>query len=475
MNTTHSTPGSAVFTLLSKLLRVGLTGLVLISSAQATTLSWSGASNGLWSTTTNWAPNGTPGAGDTADFGSRTLTGAMTVDLAGGATIGVINLGDLGSAKTYALKSTTAGGSILTLDNGTSNAQINENATTAGDSMASTLNLSIAGNGNLDIANNSAKSFVVSGTITGTATTGNTNTLTVKNTSTGTTSIAGIYDGANGGKINVVLDAGAGSILLTGNSGTSFAGAVEIKSGLNKMSFSGSLGNATSTGAAVTIDAGGTLDINGKTGVQRNLVLSGTGYDGKGALINSNAAAASMNSGNLVTLAANAGVGAVSGSSLTLSGTITGAGALMVVDAGIVGVTHANSYTGGTQVQKGTLIVSGIGSTLGTGNISVSTGATLSLLSLNAVADAANISFAIDSIINLGYTGTETIGALDFNGNFIGTGSYTATQLNNFFGLTNNVFTGSGLLNVTAVPEPSTICLLGLGVMALACRRARRQ
>src|SRR5688572_24707695 len=42
---------------------------------------WTGTTDGLWNTTTNWSPNGTPGAGDTAIFdgrAARDLTGNPT-------------------------------------------------------------------------------------------------------------------------------------------------------------------------------------------------------------------------------------------------------------------------------------------------------------------------------------------------------------------------------------------------------------
>ena len=449
---------------------MGCALVLMVGSAHANVLTWNTGS-GSWNTPGNWTPNGTPGASDTADFTGQNLTAAAAISLSGNGTAGIINLGDSDSTHAYTLSNDGA----ITLNNGTSNAQINEAVNTAGDTVLSNLNL--AGNGNLDITNNSTKALsfgagVTVGTITGA--TGAVSTVTVKNASSGVTNLYGISDGASGGSISLVLDAGASTINMKSGNYSTFTGAVEIKSGLVSMGSTAGLGrNDDTTGSRVTIDSGARLQLKAGT-MQRNLTVSGTGT-GNGAIIFTTASgSANFSALNDVELVGNAGFGPAATASLTINGEIKGAGALMLMDTGTLTLVHSNSYAGGTQVQKGTLNVNS-GSSLGTGDVSVSTGATLNLLGLNSIADTANLSFSLDSVINLTFTGTETIGALNLGANYIGIGTYDATALNNYFALSPNVFSGSGLLAVSAVPEPGTCVLFVVGLLAVLGYRLRNR
>ena len=147
-------------------------------------------------------------------------------------------------------------------------------------------------------------------------------TLTV--TSASAQSIAGTISGAG-----AVTKDGAGTLTLSG--ANSYAGATAINAGTVL------LGNATALGTtagATTIVSGATLDLNGLT-IAENITSAGTGVGALGAIINSNAAAA------------------------TVTGTITNSGSTVGVAAG--NITFSGSVNGNTltKIGTGTLFLSG--------------------------------------------------------------------------------------------------------------------
>jgi len=136
-------------------------------------------------------------------------------------------------------------------------------------------------------------------------------------------------------------------------------------------------------------------------------------------------------------------------------------------------LSNAGNLYGATTVTAGTLLVTGSGK-LGTGDISVAGGAGLSLANNATINDSASLLFANLANISLAFTGTDTIGALGNTSTltYIGLGTYTATELNTFFG--GSVFSGTGSLQITAVPEPKVWILLALSLAAVLILRRRR-
>lgn len=132
----------------------------------------------------------------------------------------------------------------------------------------------------------------------------------------------------------------------------------------------------------------------------------------------------------------------------------------------------ANAY-GETLVSAGTLVVSGSGK-LGTGDVSVAGGATLSLSNNATINDTSDLLFSDLAAINLNFSGTDTIGALGntSTSTFIGIGTHDATALNAFFG--GSVFGGTGSLQVSAVPEPVTVGLIAAAAAGLILLGRRR-
>jgi hypothetical protein len=88
---------------------------------------------------------------------------------------------------------------------------------------------------------------------------------------------------------------------------------------------------------------------------------------------------------------------------------------------------------------------------------------TLQLDNSTSLNDAIVLSLVSGTTLNLNFTGSETISSLVLNGTSIGGGTYDVTQLQGLSEGAGITFTGSGSLTV-AVPEPSVVALLALGL-----------
>ena len=175
---------------------------------------------------------------------------------------------------------------------------------------------------------------------------------------------------------------------------------------------SGPFGTAT-----VTVASGAVLDLNGTT-VGNAINLSGTGISSNGAIINSNATAATI-SGD-ITLAAHSSVGG--SNAVTLSGVISGAYNLTKVGSSTYTLSGTNTYTGDTTISAGTLKLTG--NLNSATDLVIASGATLDL---QAALTAATLDLD-GTISNTAGTSSLVIsGASDLNGNVTTTGTQTYT------------------------------------------------
>ena len=153
-------------------------------------------------------------------------------------------------------------------------------------------------------------------------------------------------------------------------------------------------------------------------------------------------------------------------------------GALAHGGTGTLTLTAPSGCTPGGTLLSGGITNVAVGGALGPGNVSLTAGAvTLTLggggISQNFIADTANLSIGFTTdVVNLNFTGVDTIGTLTVNGTAQSPGLYGSTANN-----PGGVFTGTGLVLVTAIPEPSTCLLFGMGLLACGqrFRRLRRR
>ena len=153
----------------------------------------------------------------------------------------------------------------------------------------------------------------------------------------------------------------------------------------------------------------------------------------------------------------------------------------MKVGAGSLLLSVANNFSGGTTVNDGTLEI-GASATAGTSNIVVmpinsSTGALLQLDSATTVLSTQSLTFQDNgstsalATVNLNYSGTDTIFALNYDGSSLPNGTYGApgSGANN----TESFISGSGFLMVTPEPAAASTLVLGGGLL-LRKRRSTR-
>ena len=232
-----------------------------------------------------------------------------------------------------------------------------------------------------------------------------------------------LFNGSFSGPGGLTI-AGGGVVFLT--SANTFGGEVDLNAGLLKA-------------YNISVLSGGPLVFNGG-GLQ-----FGGGYDPSTLTMTFNSGGAILDTlGNTVTLANP--IGNHGSGSLTESGT-----------AGLLQLGAVNTYTGGTIVSVGTLEAQADGS-LGSGNVSVASGATLQLDTTAGIASSANLILSGTSpSVSLSFTGTSTINALSFDGGvtFVNSGTWGAvgsTAVNQ-----DGRFTGSGVLQITKSGATTTL------------------
>ena len=197
-----------------------------------------------------------------------------------------------------------------------------------------------------------ANNITITGTATIGATTGHTLTLTGGLT----------YSGSDGTTLHFGTSTDTGTVVLALSSETSTSGgAISIDYGTVKLGATGGQNLLADAGLAITIQSNGTLDLNGYSiNLARISDLSGT-------ITNSGGSTVTLLSTTTTTTTEN---NAIQDGASAIAIDKTGSGNLIL--------TAANSYTGGTHVESGTLTISN-DDALGTGTLTMDEGTTLAL------------------------------------------------------------------------------------------------
>jgi len=370
-----------------------------------------------WNSSTNWNPSsGTypNNAGDVADV-TNNVTASGTINLNGGVTLGILNIGDTDDTNTFTIAAGTAG--TLTMNNNGAGAQINQVAGSKGDTISA--GIIIADSGGLALINsatNQNSALTLSGSITGT---GN---LTTNDNSPASITVSGLIN--NSGVITVMGSGSAPITLFTGGIGSNVTA---ITNSGSQVSLSVTTNNLTVNSAGTTLTNASTTGKN--FNVASNVV--GTGN----LVLNDNGTAGTLE----ITGTAN-NIGTVTNSG---TGTVTA-----LITAGGTNVTGYMESSTSSAFTITTLNVNTAGTTL-----TAVAGDTKILTVTNAVAGAGNL-----ILTNNSATGAITLtgGANMTSGNITnsGTGAGAATI---------TAAVGSGIGTVTQSSNTSALTLAGGG------------
>jgi autotransporter-associated beta strand protein len=389
----------------------------LLTPVVQTGIVWGGGTSNAWNTGTNWTGNAKPTNVQIAVFDS-TGAGRTAVTLDGNNTIAGLRF------DTTAPSYTISGGNTLTLSGTVPYVQQKS-------------------------ANNQALTF--------TTLTMGANTV-FDFTGAGNLTVSSAITGA----YNVVKDgSGTGTLILSGNN--TYTGGLFINNGIVQMQSSNALGN----GGTTTIATGAALEVANNVNANEPISVTGSGVSGAGAIHNvggTNTLSGAVTMTGATTVATDTGTtlnltGNITGSNYGL--TLNGAGTLRIgtdgttPTAGVIGLgtggitlnstgtttfagTAANTYTGTTTVNSGTLVLGkSAGVTSVNGNLIIGDGAGAAGSSIVQVATGAGAQINPNSAVLI-----NSDGLLNLNGQ-----SNTVAQLNASSN-TAQVTLGAGVLTI---------------------------
>jgi uncharacterized repeat protein (TIGR01451 family) len=387
-----------------------------LALARATTATWTGAVNNLWTNAGNWT-----------GLGGTPLVGGEDLIFPGGAA-NLSNTNGLAAGTTF--NSITITGSGYTLGG---------NSITLG--AGNLADSSVAGSNTISLA----MAFAA------------TRTITVSNVGT-TLTVSGVISGAAG-----LTKAGSGTLALS--AANTYTGVTTVGAGVLEARNNAALGTVA---GGTTVAVGAALQVNG-TGlaIAEPLTLNGAGVAAGGALRN---LANNNTVSGAITLGSAARINS-DGGTLTVSNTISGAtfgltvgGAGNTTVSGVIGtttgtltkdgtgtltLTAANTYTGATTVTAGTLRLGIANAVNASSAVTIASTATLDLNgfsdTIGSLAGAGTVTSGVAGAVTLtaGGDNTSTVfSGLLQNGlgtlalTKTGTGTWTLSGANTYTGLT---------------------------------------
>lgn len=289
--------------------------------------------------------------------------------------------------------------------------------------------------------------------------------------------------------INGVIDDGPNSFNLNiRNADASTGNGSTVLRGAN--TYGGSTGAVVGTlkidGGDNRLPVGTTLIIGLNNNTIASFDLNGwnqevAGLQRSGDVANNTVTNTAANTASTFTVA-NSATNTFAGSLVDTFGTNGAKLALAKTNIGTLTLSRANTYSGGTSVQAGVLAGT-IDGVLGTGDVTVFSGATLQLsggTSNNYINDLADLILASGTpTVALNFTGTDTIGMLSVDGGltWLPEGVYGSSTSTAPLGNQLSVFTGTGTVTVTAtmIPEPATAAAGAVTALGLLARRRSRR
>ena len=351
--------------------------------------------------------------GDTGTWllsGLNTFTGALSVIRS---SLSINTIADSGTA------SAIGAGTTINLGSAAQGGTLIYTGASASSNRALVLASTSTGGGT--ITNNGSGSLIFTGSFSNAGSAAK--TFTLSGTSTAANEIQAALVDSTGGALSIIKT-GTGAWTLSGAS--TFTGTLSVNQGTL------TLNSLADTGVNSAAGAGSTINLGSSTTVAGVLIYTGSGASTNRAinLAATTTGAATLNSSGTGALIftgviSNAGSGA---KTLTLGGTNTGGNAISTAitdgsgtlaltkaDAGAWVLSGVNTYTGGTTLNSGTLVLNSA-SAIGTGTLTITggtldntTGSAITLTTSNPVALNGSLVFGGTSSLTLG-TGVVTIG-----------------------------------------------------------------
>lgn len=425
-------------------------GWLILNPVASTWSIWDGSSSNAWGYSSygqysNWQDNALPASGAKVVFGTTTA-GNRNVALGANRTVNAIRF-DANGSGSYNIGN---GSNAYTLTmGGSGTAFIQQKSSTYDQTISAPV--ALANNTVVDMIG--SKNLTISGALSSTG--------------------------------NLVKEGTGGKLILSGDN-SNYSGNIYVNAGTLQAGNSNALGNTT---GKTSVSGGATLEVTGNISTAESLDLSGTGYNGAGALNNlsgNNTVSGTINLADNATINAAAGTLTLSGAvvsdaghkltvagagNVTANGTIaTGSGGVQMDGTGTLTLSGNNSFRGGLDINSGTVTlgaanrindnvavnISGGTFNLASNNETVGslagTGGTVTLGSANFTAGGDNASTS--------YAGTIT----GTSGSFTktGTGTLTLSGANTYTGAT-TISAGTLALGASNVLSDSTAVTLQSG------------
>ncbi len=395
----------------------------------ATTWTWTGnGGNVNWSTPGNWNLGSAPTSATTTDL---IFSGTINI----GTALTPLNLNIANPFKLNTLTFQSGAGSFFLGGSSLAFAGASNTITQGSSNSQSIAN-------NIDASSNS------------------TVTLTLTGTGTGTLTLSGAITAGAGNRDYAMTKTGSSTFTLSG--ANTYGGATTVSAGVLNIQNSTALG---STAAGTSVASGAALQIQGGIAVGNEaLALNGSGIASDGALRNissNNSYAGGITLGSDSTIESDSGTLSLSGGmvnggfTFTLAGAgniaftsvISGTGAFIKNDNGTVTLSGANTFSGGSTLNGGTVV----------GNTAASLGASTGSATINAATFEIAATFVSTRNFVLGSTSSTVLVdptfTLTANGIFSGAGNLNKTGTGTFVLGGANTYTGATNISAGTLKE----------------------